>query len=154
MKNIKTTKKRRPKPLLHVSIDRAKWDVWPNHKALFTENEILPTSGQLLRQRTGTMCCLGFVGETCGIPLARLQNQSSPGATSNCAGWPETLFKHDAAYNRMADSLIAEKLMTHNDNADVTAKKRETLIAKLGLAAGIRFTFRGRYLTKKDIKKG
>ena len=52
--------------LLKVVIDRSKWDVAENHRVLGM-NVIMGSLRRGSGPGRGLQCCLGFVGEVCGI---------------------------------------------------------------------------------------
>lgn len=126
--------------LLNVEIDRALWDV-PGQRP-GAENQ-----GMLYRAETSRMCCLGFVGLTCGLTRELMRGMGEP--TEVPGNWPETLFRGEDAEEYpgwLRNSRISLELMLINDDKSITNKKREKDIHETGLKAGINFTFTGEYL--------
>lgn len=86
-------------------------------------------------------CCLGFVGNACGITDDEMR----------CVGTPSTLLKVyglnilDSLIKKndtqTLDSRVANKLMAVNDARDFEPSLRESEIASIGKEAGINFTF-------------
>jgi hypothetical protein len=139
--------------LLHVVIDRGKWDIWRNRKIALAREGDHPKYdyGHLLDTRTGLMCCLGFAGLKCGISEDWLANTSMPSDEPHDF-WLTSLLEEDEddAYNgdprRKVDSPLANELSAENDSDD----PREAEIQRLGLLGGIEFEFVGEYLDEKQ----
>lgn len=114
----------------------------------------------LLDIETRHRCCLGHVGDQCGIPDASLLDQMSPGTMFDDFNdaWPVAL-RPVLERKEVEDSLLARNMMGINDarvdtpallflpdgrNMSITIRserERENLLAALAATAGILITF-------------
>jgi hypothetical protein len=131
--------------MLTVTIDRNKWDVYPNGVRADSRFD----EGRLFNPETGLMCCLGFVGLTCGFTPEEMKGLSEPyevlpRKVYDTNGrfimelnekWPTGSFK---------DSI--SDLISINDDRHISNKFRELALIQRGLEAGIQFVFVGEYL--------
>jgi hypothetical protein len=130
--------------LLRVVIDRATWDIPENRKAIGVEDGSL-----LLNPETGFRCCLGFLGKACGIADRLLSGAPEPQSVESDL-WPAGLldgvdgYENDAFANETDPAQ--DVLMETNDSEFTALSIREERIAETGIKAGIKFTFKGKYL--------
>lgn len=130
--------------MLNVTVDRSKWDIRSNRKVIKgKEFNNYFDHACLLNPETKLMCCLGFVGKACGIQNIDLEEKFTP-QDSTSDKWPESLLNADEH-----DTDICESLIRTNDDGKISNQRREERIQRLGLKAGIKFKFVGKYLTKK-----
>ena len=87
----------------------------------------------LLVNHDGTKCCLGFLGEICGIPSERL-HYPMPDAIQ-AGDWKKypTLISASGWYSF---SIV-------NDNLTITEQEREETLQELAKEAGFSFKFEG-----------
>ena len=92
-----------------IRIDRLKW--------LRSDSDSM-----LLRSRDGKMCCLGQVGEACGIPLSELRETGDPLGVSESFRYlfPKFLF------SKKKD--IQGHLMSVNDDTNLTQEPEKERI--------------------------
>lgn len=91
----------------------------------------------LLLNGDGNMCCLGFLGKTCGYKRDQLDGNGTPSDVvgNSKSKWPKSLVDN---YN---NTELCNKLMKANDRKKQSDSKKEERIKKLGKEAGINFTF-------------
>lgn len=98
-----------------------------------------PQNSWLKRQSDGKQCCLGFLGDQCGVPygLAR-------GPEHAHGRWPEALFyestfadQYGKSWTRMAVADVTVKLMDVNDAEACAPTHRENCITELFASIGI-----------------
>jgi hypothetical protein len=116
----KTTKK---KPLVCV-IDRALWARGGNQGNI----------GTGLRNPNGTMCCLGFLGKTCGVSEENLGKVSIP----------ESLPDEDWKLFPRVHGQGWDPFIGANDRRNLTPAYRENKLRALAKKNGFRFRFVGK----------
>ena len=89
----------------------------------------------VLRNESGSMCCLGFLARDCGANVSDILNQPSPEETSEL-NWPKGMLDN---FNN--NSFLAYDMMETNDSPISLAQKKSQL-KKLFLEIGYRLTFK------------
>lgn len=85
---------------------------------------------KLLRE-DGTMCCLGQVGQQCGILDSNLLNKTSP---IDCSEVPRKQFPSillKITESSRQNSSVCDRLMQANDSTDIGDIKRERRIEEI-----------------------
>jgi hypothetical protein len=98
-----------------------------------------------LRNRDGEMCCLGFFGLACGIPIAELEAHRTPlghTLTTNRNRWPEWLVRSTPTKAVYAGSPQCGDLMGDNDSRGLTEPEREERIAATFAKHGVTVVFK------------
>lgn len=119
--------------LLEVVIDRKKWGTGSSG------------GGYLLNKDTNKMCCLGFVCRKVGISTKKIEGLSMPSevlivgrsCTKHVDPRIPTSLSSPAGHNKRYADVLART----NDRIDLSNSRREKLIIKYGLKAGIKFSF-------------
>jgi hypothetical protein len=93
----------------------------------------------------GSLCCLGFYGLALGVPKKDMLNHGVPGQVACYRHQPEAAWlldgDGDPAVVGASHPVLAQKLMTANDDLSLSQGERESKI-KAGFAlAGITVTF-------------
>lgn len=93
------------------------------------------TGSKLYRSEDGKMCCLGFLGEACGVPKEVMRDVSYPSQL------PKAYFSlfPKALRELLHESDLCHKLITNNDRT--RHKNRPRAIKKLMKEAGIDVEF-------------
>ena len=91
----------------------------------------------LLRRQDGKMCCLGFYGIACGIPVERLTGIPSPCRLANEVGIRMPDMVADTGHN----SMLAASLIDTNDSEILLEHEREAKIAAGFKEIGVTVTF-------------
>lgn len=140
----------KPKYKKTYLIDRAKWlNGWLLNQL---DNYI---DSKLVEPNTGFMCCLGMVCLQEGIPKSKINNMPAPSTISATIPLRQRrrLERMSFLNEDGSDTVFASQAMETNDEKEYTHKEREDELKSLAAAEGIKFTFVGRYPTKKDIAK-
>lgn len=91
--------------------------------------------GGVLLSDTGKMCCLGFLGEACGVKRDDLRNHGAPSCVENKDNYPNfTAFPDD-------------EFITANDDRMISDKERVATLRRLFKERGITVRF-------KNLPKG
>ena len=85
----------------------------------------------LVRTEDKKMCCLGFLGLSCGYTKDELEDKQVPEQICDNSKWPILFHNEDE---------VAE-FTTTNDRTNITDEEREQELIKLFRAAGIEVTF-------------
>lgn len=88
----------------------------------------------LLREEDGRKCCIGFVGQQCGIKDSELLGQKAVGGSSDTltSKWPKWFFSPNAIVVHHLDSSDALYHAYYvNDNSDITDVDREAKLSQL-----------------------
>lgn len=96
-----------------------------------------------LRQSDGTMCCLGFLGETCGISESAMLNKLMPEDVASYADrkkWPPGLIAVEVDGTRWRTDAANEMSMT-NDSRALGDDEREAKLTELFKGLGIEVEF-------------
>jgi len=122
--------------MLKVVIDRTKW---------LRGEEANQFGSSLLCPHSGKYCCLGFAAKEAGATDDEIRDLSTPGALWLTVGKTitESLLRSDRDESKEMNSNLSEALMEINDSTDpdVDAAFREAEVIRLGLEAGIEFSF-------------
>ncbi len=94
----------------------------------------------LYRPEDGKMCCLGFLGEACGLSKEELANHPTPGSVSNPEKFPSELIKDNGGLYK-DNSTLSLKLMLLNDSVHILEQERRSELAKLFKSIDIEVTF-------------
>lgn len=97
-------------------IERSKW-----YRGRFGE-ESVENNSRLVRIRDDKMCCLGFVGNQCGIALESMLDQSMP------SDLPDDL---RMKYPVWLTSGLAAQAAIINDNINISDSEREIKIKEI-----------------------
>lgn len=73
----------------------------------------------------GDMCCLGFLGKSCGATDADLLDRGTPQSAGKVA-WPEGLLDE-----RRADTVLCHEIVNTNDNFEIGDVERKRRLAPL-----------------------
>jgi hypothetical protein len=94
----------------------------------------------LLRPSDNKMCCLGFLSETCQVPLEAIESQQAPSDVPKIyrSFLPKFLFREDDENDL---SGICLELMEANDDEYFGPKEREAQITQLFAENGIEVEF-------------
>ena len=84
----------------------------------------------LLRAKDGKMCCLGFLGRSCGWSDDALKDRRTPVVFGFVPDFPDAL-----------DLRALDAAMHLNDNASITDQEREAELVKLFAQHGIEVVF-------------
>lgn len=129
---------------MKVTIDRATWSAG-ERVAPSRDDEDVPENALLTHH--GTRCCLGFLGQSCGVPDTKTLNASLP---SDVEGhrWPSALFDDAPSrrqyYSKPDDWEIVFSLL--NDFEDIDDATRESWIATgFRIVLGVEVEFVGEY---------
>lgn len=111
-------------------IERAKWSA--GHL-----KRVSDLGENALRNRDGTMCCLGFYArQVCGL---KVKDITGVGLPCEVEIWPESDVCLDTEIN------FAQEAVAINDTSSINRRERETNIRKHFAAKGIKVTFTGKY---------
>lgn len=80
-------------------------------------------------------CCLGFVGQQCGIPNAALDGVATPESCTEQKKYPRWLVKK-------GQTEACGKAVTINDDSDLTDAEREAKLRALFRKHGDQIVFR------------
>jgi hypothetical protein len=100
-----------------------------------------------LRREDGLMCCLGFACRAAHISAKNIAGIADPAELVNRrVRFPTSLsgliVPPHAGHPHFADiTPVCDELIRTNDDEDITDRKREQKLARLGKKAGIAFTF-------------
>lgn len=101
-------------------------------------------NGRLLRD-DGMMCCLGFLGVSCGIAPEQMLGLMRPDSEAVAtAPWPEWLMSPNQTAGWDGGercSAEAELLMGRNDDDDIEEAERERLVAAVFAKHGVEVRF-------------
>lgn len=119
-----------------VTIDRSRWLV----------PSTCPDEDGVLLDRTGFRCCLGFLGQACGVPDAPMLGKPLPGDVNGYDLWPAPLFtKTPLSKTGSEDDTWATVFAAFND-ADIDNATREEFIAHgFRVVLGLDTEFVGEY---------
>lgn len=124
---------------MKVIIDRRKWNT----------GERLSHPSRLFDENSGSLCCLGFLGEACGAKREHLEGINYPGGAREFATWPPQLFAETPAGLLVASGLSStwETVLAHINDADhVDDATREAWIAEgFKTVLGVEVEFVGDY---------
>lgn len=123
---------------MKVTIDRAKWNV----------GERLGLAA-LLHERNRSMCCLGFLGASCGIELAKLEDHGMPTELDEGEQekYPGALFRRtNAAIGDNGRLQWEDVFQQINDDKSIDDATRESWIAEgFRTVLGVEVEFVGEY---------
>lgn len=88
------------------------------------------------------MCCLGFLGEWCGIPIHEMEEVYTPDTCSG-EGWPKGVLKLDN--DTKTDTPWTAVAIRINDNKDLTNRDRECMLTDHFKGINIQLVFTGSY---------
>ena len=86
----------------------------------------------------GNRCCLGFLGQACGIRDDEMQSEPCPSDVAS-DGWPEFLLRDNGA--TIVDSDFGKELMDINDSTIFSEEERERILTQKLSAYGVDVTF-------------
>ncbi len=70
----------------------------------------------------GTMCCLGFLGQACGVSKEKLLGRAQPAAMDDPDGWPEGICDVTSSWTaeaiRINDDIIDGETLTDEQRQD------------------------------------
>lgn len=119
---------------IKLTIDRARW-------ACGGKN-----GEPMLLNRDGNMCCLGFLGAVCGIPLEEMDGRGSPADVRKYAD----RYPQDIRPDQFADSDFASILMDFNDSPNLPNSGREQSITEMMSSVNVSVEFIGEYPKEKS----
>lgn len=103
---------------------------------------------QLLRERDGKLCCVGFACLAAGFSLDQIRSRVTVSDLLNVeeTGPPSTLAamvigEGEPEEDPFCDTGAAEELYGANDDPAIWASARETKVAELGQKVGLEFEF-------------
>jgi len=99
-----------------LTIDRSMWNTG---ERLFEESQLSNNYGQ--------KCCLGFLGEACGIEEDDLQDESLPSSVPS-KKWPKNLFRRPKNNNIPYASSWEDIFAVINDIKNIDHESREAWI--------------------------
>ena len=124
-----------PAPVTKLVIERDRWC-----RGGGDDTALLVADGP----RRGTMCCLGFFGQACGIEASSLLNKKAPGSVHSAA-WPEWLVQRrdgeTGVYQQ--NTQVGTDLVGFNDSESVDDQERESRITEIFAKHGVTVEFRG-----------
>jgi hypothetical protein len=89
----------------------------------------------------GSMCCLGFYGEACGVDRHRLLDRTSPSNILTIGSPPwDTILIHVHPQGRV-DTAPCIDLMTINDDTSISDDVRELRLTEIFKQIGIEVVF-------------
>lgn len=86
----------------------------------------------------GTRCCLGILGQACGIPDYAMLHQGEPECVSDLYHWPQWII--ESAYDRRQTTAVLD-LIAINDNPRISEPVREKAVARIFAEHGVAVTF-------------
>lgn len=137
---------------MKVVVDRKRW----LRGKLMGIKRVKNLTSYLYDSDSKCMCCLGFASRAGGLDLRRIKDIGTPAGvvkdsaypTRSVKSIPKVLLKlltirkfRDGGVNTVDDSLICSKLMSINDEEDITETEREEKLVREGKKAGLQFTF-------------
>lgn len=93
----------------------------------------------VLRNESGSMCCLGFLARDCGASVNNILNKSTPMVTADI-NWPKGILTNDSFGGY--DSTITNQIVTVNDHESLPLKQKQSELKQLFLKIGYRLTFK------------
>ena len=114
-------------------IDRATWG---------TGARIGGNGSMLVNRITRQKCCLGFLGNACGLEDSDMNGRASPGCLNAGKMWAFFPF---LIASQSTDTSLANELMRVNDSCRLSDVAREVEISRLMYKAGINVVYVGSY---------
>ena len=97
-----------------------------------------PDGSKLLRGSDGMRCCLGHVGQQCGMSDEQLRNITDPGACGVHRMWPTLLIDYKKVDSI---SIVCMEMMQTNDSDRYSEVDRESRLQALAIQAGFILEF-------------
>ncbi len=89
-----------------------------------------PTGSVLRDSKTGNMCCLGFLGLACGIPVEELKEESTPECVPK-GTWPKGVvrtYEDSDGLDWLCDTQWTQAAVTINDDGNLSEPVRQKLL--------------------------
>ena len=99
----------------------------------------------ILMNNQGNMCCLGFLGKTCGYRDEQLEYRSDPGAllrekNVDADLWPHSIVDRDQN-NQLGYTNLCSRIIAMNDDDEIDDNIREQNLKELFSEAGLEVEF-------------
>lgn len=127
---------------MKLIIDRATWGRgdWEKYETDPVQAQYM--SSRLLNSRVNRKCCLGFLGQACGIPDAQMQGETLPRESNT--KWPKWLFNPtNPLKSPWYTSIELTAFVDANDATEVSETERERRLTELFAAQGVEVEFIG-----------
>ena len=99
-----------------------------------------------LRNKAGSMCCLGFLARDCGASVKDIEEKSTPGNTTGIGiKWPQKILRKAGHYSydfTELNTTLSHEIMRVNDNKNLPLAEKQSELKKLFLQIGYRLTFK------------
>lgn len=104
-------------------------------------------SRSVLRNETGSMCCLGFLARDCGASVDQIVDLYSPQNLPQVK-WPKKLLRKSTEADRVYHSLskvnteLTKDMIKVNDDKTLSLTQKKSKLRKLFSQIGYRLTFK------------
>jgi len=97
-----------------------------------------PDVSYLYRNRDGLRCCLGFLGNACGVSDSQMEGAGGPGLVEDKDVWPKSLIDRAGTHGHSHD---CDKIMVLNDREELSDYEREKKLTDAFTVIGIKINF-------------